>query len=85
MIPKGFSNFFKNPDMPKLACVVIAVFLAILILRYFKVIEGMAASMVGVETMGHRGGGGGQHSDKPPKKELNSAMDPTKLMEQLGL
>ena len=40
MLPKGFSTFLKNPDMPKLACVVVAIFLAVLILRYFKVIEG---------------------------------------------
>ena len=57
MLPKGFSTFLKNPDMPKLVCVVVAVFLAVLILRYFKVIEGMANGMM--SDLGVGGGKGG--------------------------
>ena len=76
MLPKGFSNFLKNPDMPKLACVAIAIFLAILILRYFKVIEGMASDLMSAKE---------QNSDKPPKNDIATAMDPTKLMEKIGL
>ena len=55
MLPKGFSTFLKNPDMPKLACVVVAIFLAVLILRYFKVIEGMMSDL---------GVGGGKVAEK---------------------
>ena len=82
MLPKGFSNFLKNPDMPKLACVAIAVFLAILILRYFKVIEGMASDLMS-DTEGYgpkKEKHSGPHSDK-----MTTMMDPTKLMEKIGL
>mgnify|MGYP001338523251 CR=1 FL=1 len=91
MLPKGFSTFLKNPDMPKLVCVVVAVFLAVLILRYFKVIEGMANGMmsdIGIgEGFGHGGGGrgsgrGGGHSDKPPKETMLSSSD---LMAKIGM
>ncbi len=88
MLPKGFSTFLKNPDMPKLACVVVAIFLAVLILRYFKVIEGMANGMmsdigVGEGFAGGGKGGGGGHSDKTPLKEtMPSSSD---LMAKLGM
>ena len=74
MLPKGFSTFLKNPDMPKLVCVVVAVFLAVLILRYFKVIEGMANGM-----MSDLGGG---DSDKPPKETMLGSSD---LMAKIGM
>lgn len=83
MLPKGFSTFLKNPDMPKLACVVVAIFLAVLILRYFKVIEGMVSD-IGVGG-GFGGGGKGRgdgHSDKPPKETMISSSD---LMAKLGM
>ena len=80
MLPKGFSTFLKNPDMPKLACVVVAIFLAVLILRYFKVIEGMANSMMS-DIGGGKGRGGG-HSDKPLKETMPSSSD---LMAKLGM
>ena len=82
MLPKGFSNFLKNPDMPKLACVAIAVFLAILILRYFKVIEGMASDLMSdIEGYGSKKEKhSGSHSDK-----MTAMMNPTKLMEKIGL
>lgn len=81
MLPKGFSTFLKNPDMPKLACVVVAIFLAVLILRYFKVIEGMANGMM--SDIGVGGGrGGGVDSDKPPKETMISSSD---LMAKLGM
>ena len=76
MLPKGFSTFLKNPDMPKLVCVVVAVFLAVLILRYFKVIEGMMSDIGGGE--GHGGG----HSDKPLKETMPGSSD---LMAKLGM
>lgn len=83
MLPKGFSTFLKNPDMPKLACVVVAIFLAVLILRYFKVIEGMANGMMSDIGVGEGfGGGGGGHSDKPPKETMMSSSD---LMAKLGM
>ena len=87
MLPKGFSTFLKNPDMPKLACVVVAIFLAVLILRYFKVIEGMANGMMSDIGVGEGFGGGGKgrgggHSDKPPKETMISSSD---LMAKLGM
>tara|TARA_Y100000992_G_scaffold255788_1_gene189070 strand:- start:385 stop:654 length:270 start_codon:yes stop_codon:yes gene_type:complete len=83
MLPKGFSTFLKNPDMPKLACVVVAIFLAVLILRYFKVIEGMVSDLGVGEGFGGGGkGGGGGHSDKPLKETMPSSSD---LMEKLGM
>lgn len=82
MLPKGFSNFLKNPDMPKLACVAIAVFLAILILRYFKVIEGMASDLMSdIEGYGPKKE---KHSDSHSDK-ITTMMNPTKLMEKIGL
>lgn len=80
MLPKGFSTFLKNPDMPKLACVVVAIFLAVLILRYFKVIEGMANGMM--SDLGVGGGKDGGDSDKPPKETMLSSSD---LMAKLGM
>ena len=53
MLPKGLSSFLKNPDMPKLACVVVAILIAVVILRYFNVIEGMVSDLadsVGAES-----------------------------------
>ena len=85
MLPKGFSTFLKNPDMPKLACVVVAIFLAVLILRYFKVIEGMMSDLgVGGGKGGGKGGGrgGGVDSDKPLKETMPSSSD---LMAKLGM
>ena len=84
MLPKGFSTFLKNPDMPKLVCVVVAVFLAVLILRYFKVIEGMANGMMSdLGVGGGKGGGkGGGDSDKPPKETMLSSSD---LMAKIGM
>ena len=87
MLPKGFSTFLKNPDMPKLACVVVAIFLAVLILRYFKVIEGMANGMMSDIGVGEGFGGGGKgrgggHSDKPLKETMPSSSD---LMAKLGM
>ena len=94
MLPKGFSTFLKNPDMPKLACVVIAIFLAVLILRYFKVIEGMANQVMGGGGLGGGlggggGGGGGRvDSDSDPKNPqvgMKSMMDPSQLMAKIGM
>ena len=98
MLPKGFSTFLKNPDMPKLACVVVAVFLAVLILRYFKVIEGMASGMMSDLGVGERfdglggggrgggggggGGGSGVDSDRPLKQPM---MNASELMSQIGM
>ena len=84
MLPKGFSTFLKNPDMPKLVCVVVAVFLAVLILRYFKVIEGMANGMMSdLGVGGGKGGGkGGGDSDKPPKETMLSS---SHLMAKIGM
>ena len=53
MLPKGLSSFLKNPDMPKLACVGVAILIAVVILRYFNVIEGMVSDLadsVGMES-----------------------------------
>ena len=80
MLPKGFSTFLKNPDMPKLVCVVVAVFLAVLILRYFKVIEGMANGMM--SDLGVGGGKGGGDSDKPPRETMLGSSD---LMAKIGM
>ena len=88
MLPKGFSTFLKNPDMPKLACVVVAVFLAVLILRYFKVIEGMMSDMGvggkggGRGGGGRGGGGGGVDSDKPLKQPM---MNASELMSKISM
>ena len=84
MLPKGLTAFLKNPDMSKLVCVVIAVFLAVLILRYFNVIEGMANDIMrgGV---GGVGGGGGRGSGGHSDKKENMATDPSALMKKLGL
>ena len=82
MLPKGFSNFLKNPDMPKLACVAIAVFLAILILRYFKVIEGMASDLMSdIEGYGPKK----EKQPTPHSDKMTAMMNPTKLMEKIGL
>ena len=88
MLPKGFSTFLKNPDMPKLACVVVAVFLAVLILRYFKVIEGMAVDAMSDLSVGgggrreRGGGGGGVDSDKPLKQPM---MNASELMSKISM
>ncbi len=84
MLPKGLTAFLKNPDMSKLVCVVIAVFLAVLILRYFKVIEGMANDIMrgGV---GGAGGGGGRGSGGHSDKKENMVPDPSELMKKLGM
>ena len=53
MLPKGLSSFLKNPDMQKLACVVVAILIAVVILIYFNVIEGMVSDLadsVGAES-----------------------------------
>lgn len=82
MLPKGFSTFLKNPDMPKLVCVVVAFFLAVLILRYFKVIEGMANDVMGkMGKMGKMGDSNGD-SDNEPKETMPSSSD---LMAKLGM
>ena len=78
MLPKGLTAFLKNPDMSKLVCVVIAVFLAVLILRYFKVIEGMENDIM-------RGGGGGRGSDGHSDKKENMLPDPSALIKKLGM
>lgn len=98
ILPKGFSNFLKNPDISKLVCVVIAVFLAVLILRYFKVIEGMSdatSEMMGPMGKGHsdghsdgRGaphGGGGGRGKKDTSDTMKNMMNPTKLMSKIGM
>ncbi len=82
MLPKGFSAFLKNPDMSKLVCVVIAVFLAVLILRYFKVIEGATNMMRGGAGTGV---GGGRGSGGDSEKTENIVTDPSVIMKKLGL
>tara|TARA_A100001015_G_scaffold82732_1_gene91758 strand:+ start:1302 stop:1568 length:267 start_codon:yes stop_codon:yes gene_type:complete len=85
MLPKGFSEFLKNPDMSKLVCVVIAVFLAVLILRYFKVIEGMSDFTSEMMRGGAGAGGGGRGSDGHSDKKENMLPDPSALMKKLGM
>ena len=97
ILPKGLSAFLKNPDMSKLVCVVIAVFLAVLILRYFKVIEGMSdatsemlGSMGKVHSDGDgRGGGGrgggGRRGGVESDDTMQNMMNPTKLMTKIGM
>ena len=81
MLPKGFSTFLKNPDMPKLACVVVAIFLAVLILRYFKVIEGMASDLMSdIEGYGPKK----EKQPNPHSDKMTAMMNPTKLMEKIG-
>jgi len=74
-LPKGLNSFLKKPTLPKLACIALALFLAVFLLRYFKVIEGMSNKMQGIVEglqcnqgcvpagQGQQQGGGG---DPPP-------------------
>ena len=88
MLPKGLTAFLKNPDMSKLVCVVIAIFLAVLILRYFNVIEGMANDIMKGGSdgrVGGVGGGGGRGSGGHSDKKENILPDPSALMKKLGM
>jgi len=45
-LPKTLTNFLKKPNLAQFVCIALAVGLALFILRYFKVIEGMASNMM---------------------------------------
>ena len=99
ILPKGFSDFLKNPDMSKLVCVVIALFLAVLILRYYNVIEGMSDNitsemMRNARGPGHSDGGGrgshhrsgrGRGGRDDSDDTMKNMMNPTKLMSKIGM
>ena len=89
IFPKGLIAFLKKPDMPKLVCLVIAIFLAVLILRYFKVIEGMVNDYSTGNTNSDTEGYGGKHHKKKHSNNtsdnIENMLNPTKLMSKIGM